>query len=161
MTERSRRIDPAELRAVFERAIPFNRFLGVQVLDIGEGSASMELPYRPELIGNPLLQALHGGVMSTLLDSCGGVAVWSQVGVNDMVATVDLRVDYLRPGLPENLRAVGQVVRLGNRVGVVSLRAFHPGREDRPVAAGTGVYNIRRASGGTSDAWQRLLASAS
>jgi len=161
MTEGTQRVNRAELAMVFERAIPFNRLLGIRVVEIKDGSACMAIPFRPELIGNPLVRSLHGGVMSALLDTCGGVAVWSQVAVNDMVATVDLRVDYLRPALPEDLRAVGEVVRLGNRVGVVTLRAFHPGREHQPVAAGTGVYNIRRSAEDGADGWQRLVASVS
>ena len=79
----------------------------------------------------------------------------------DKLGTIDLRVDYLRPARPEKLVGQGRVVRLGNRVGVVELRAFQPSCGDEPVAAGTGVYNIRRSArsmGG--DLWHKLLAAA-
>jgi uncharacterized protein (TIGR00369 family) len=151
------RIDRDLLRTLFDQVIPFNRFLGVRVVSIGDGRATLELPFRPELLGNPVARTLHGGVISSLLDNTGGLAVWSQIGLDDLVSTVDLRVDYLRPGAPEPLVGDGQVVRLGNRVGVAQLRAFHPGREAEPVAIGIGVYNIRRTSTGR-DLWRQLLA---
>jgi uncharacterized protein (TIGR00369 family) len=145
------------LATLFNRIIPFNRFLGVRVAELGDGTARLELPFRAELLGNPVLETLHGGVISTLLDNCGGAAVWTQIDSGDLVSTVDLRVDYLRPGRPEPLVGTGTVVRLGNRVGVVELRAFHPGSEAEPIAAGTGVYNIRRASAASRDLWERLV----
>lgn len=148
-------VDRALLRVLFEQVIPFNRFLGVRLREVGDGSACLELPYRPELLGNPVAGTLHGGVISTLLDNAGGVAVWSLIRQADLLSTVDLRVDYLRPGAADTLLARAEVVRLGNRVGVVHLRAFHPGREAEPVAAGVGVYNIRRTAAG-GELWQRL-----
>ncbi|MCG6964445.1 MAG: hotdog fold thioesterase [Acidobacteria bacterium] len=139
------------LARLFESAIPFSRFLGMRVAHIEGGLAVVEIPFRPELIGNPLLPSLHGGVVSSLLDTCGGVAVWSQIGRSDRISTVDLRVDYLRPGQPELLIGRGRVLRLGNRVGVAELTAYHPGAEDEPIAVGTGVYNIRRAQADEAD----------
>lgn len=153
------RINAEELRLVLEHGLPFNRFLGLRVARLGDGEAALEVPYRPELVGNPIRPALHGGVISALLDTSGGAAVWTQIGRDDVVATVDLRVDYLRPARPELLIGTGRVVRLGNRVGVVQLRAHHLGDEDRPVAAGTGVYNITRTAP-ADDFWNHLLARA-
>jgi len=156
MSDRTReQTDWEDVRVLFEQVIPFNLYLGIRVRDISKGFASLEIPFRPELIGNPVLSVLHGGVTSTLLDSCGGAAVWSQIGPKDVVATVDLRVDFLRPARSKTLIGTGRVVRLGNRVGVVELRAHHPGAADSPVAAGTGVYNIRRSSG-SAELWRRL-----
>ena len=66
----------------------------------------LQLPYRAELIGDASRPALHGGVISTLIDVAGGFAVWTQLaGVEDRVSTIDLRVDYLAPGAPEALVA--------------------------------------------------------
>jgi uncharacterized protein (TIGR00369 family) len=155
----ARTLEPRTLTRILEEFIPFNRFLGVRTLELDDGVARLELPFRPELVGNPLRQALHGGVISMLLDSTGGAAVWTQIRRDDLPSTIDLRVDYLRPARAETLIGQGRVVRLGNRVGVVELRAYHPGDAERPVAAGMGVYSIRRATG-RDDAgpWQRTLA---
>ncbi len=142
----SRRVE--NIRLLFEQLVPFNRFMGLRVLEIdGEhGTIRLQVPFRPEYIGNPQVPALHGGVVSMLLDTAGGAAVWSRVDLTGQVSTVDLRVDYLRPGRPEPLIGMGRVVRLGNRVGVAELRAYHPGAEDEPIAAGMGVYNVRRGA---------------
>jgi uncharacterized protein (TIGR00369 family) len=148
-------VDRHLLRVLFEQVIPFNRFLGVRLTQVGDGVACLELPFRPEMLGNPVAGTLHGGAISALLDNAGGVAVWSQIRQDDLLSTVDLRVDYLRPAAAQTLIARAEVVRLGNRVGVVHLRAFHPERESTPVAAGVGVYNIRRTAAG-GELWQRL-----
>jgi uncharacterized protein (TIGR00369 family) len=142
------------LAKVFEEYIPFNRFLGLRCLEISESGVRVELPYRPELIGNPEIPALHGGAISSTLDTTGGLAVWSRAQPKDRVSTIDLRVDYLRPGRPENLIAVARVVRLGNRVGVAELRAFHADDEERPVAAGMGVYSVKRENSDSQPVWK-------
>jgi uncharacterized protein (TIGR00369 family) len=136
----------APVKKFMEEQIPFNRMLGMQVTGLGEHWARLELPFREEFIGDPFRPALHGGVISTMLDTCGGAAVFTTMqSVKDRASTVDLRVDYLRPGRKETLVAEATIVRLGNRVAVVRLKAFHPGAEDEPIATGTGVYNVRRA----------------
>ncbi len=134
----------AQIRAFFNEAIPFNRFLGMELLDLGSGVARMRLPFRPELVGDPFRPALHGGVIATLLDATGGAAVWSTLGLSDRVSTIDIRVDYLRPARLEDLVAEGVVRRVGNRVGVASIRAFHPSLPDETVAEAMGVFSVRR-----------------
>lgn len=145
-----------KLARLFE-STSFVQFMGMSFNSVEVGRVEMQIPFKEELIGNPELQVLHGGVISALLDTCGGAAVWSQLSKGDRVSTVDLRVDYLRPGRPETLIGVGHVIRLGNRVGVAELRAFHPGREDEPVAVGTGVFNVRRAKPEeTQELWEHV-----
>lgn len=133
------------LAVAFEQHIPLNRWLGLKAVEIQPGRVRVELPFKPELIGNPEIPALHGGAISATLDTTGGLAVWSQARPMDRVSTIDLRIDYLRPGRSDVLVATAEVVRLGNRVGVAQLRAFHPDREDQLVAAGMGVYSVKRA----------------
>jgi uncharacterized protein (TIGR00369 family) len=137
-------VPPPELLQYLRDFIPFNRFLGVEMTLAEEGHVRLELPYRPEFIGDASRPALHGGVISTLIDTCGGFAVWTRISLDDRVSTIDLRVDYLAPGAPERLIAEGVVVRLGNRVGVVDIRCFQPSAPERIVATGKGVYNIKR-----------------
>lgn len=134
----------AHLAVAFEQYIPFNRWLGLRCLEILPGKVRVELPFREELIGNPEIPALHGGALSATLDTTGGLSVWSLARPMDRVSTIDLRIDYLRPGRSAPIVATAEVVRLGNQVGVSQLRAFHEGWEDKPVAAGMGVYSLRR-----------------
>ncbi len=133
------------LERFMQQMVPFNRHLGMRVGGLDEGRARLELPFREEFIGDPFRPALHGGLISTLVDTCGGLAVATTFqNIEDRASTVDLRVDYLRPGRMEDLIAEARVVRAGNRVAVVALSAFHPGAQEAPVASGTGVYNVRR-----------------
>jgi uncharacterized protein (TIGR00369 family) len=133
------------LRQLMEELIPFNRFLGIQVAAIADDHVHLTLPFRPELVGDPMRPALHGGVLSTLADVAGGLAVWSDLGsAHARVSTIDLRIDYLLPGRLERLDAKAHVVRKGNRVGVVDVVLFHPARLNETVATGKGAYNIVR-----------------
>jgi uncharacterized protein (TIGR00369 family) len=126
-----------------EEVIPFNRYLGLKVGGLRKGFARLEIPFRDEYVGDPLRPALHGGVLSMLADTAGGAAVWT--GLEDeraRVATIDLRLDYLRPARLETIVAEAHVVRVGNRVGVADVRLFHPSHESETVATGKGVYNV-------------------
>jgi uncharacterized protein (TIGR00369 family) len=132
------------MREFFNREIPFNRFLGLTLVDLRDGFARLELPYRPEFIGDARRPALHGGVLSTLIDTAGGAATFTKIGADDACSTIDLRVDYLLPGSPELICAEATVIRIGNRVSAVDIRAFHPSAPDRTVATGKGVYSVYR-----------------
>src|SRR5688500_17659928 len=88
----------AVIRRFMEEHIPFNRLLGVRVAELREGYARVEIPFRAELIGNPARPAIHGGVLSALLDLAGGAAAFTMIRPPESVSTIDLRVDYLRPG---------------------------------------------------------------
>jgi len=132
------------LAGMFEQTA-FVKHLGMRFVTVEPGLIIMEMAFREALIGNPILPALHGGAISSLLDTVGGACVWSRLDIEDQVATLDLRIDYLRPGQPEKLLARGELIRLGNRVGISDLKAYHPGREQSPVALARGVYNIRRS----------------
>lgn len=137
-------VDLAVIRQLMDEAIPFNRHLGLVATTVERGRFGARLPFRPELVGDPLRPALHGGVMSMLADTVGGGAVFTLTRAGDRVATIDLRIDYLRPGRLEALLAEAEVVRLGNRVGVSSIRLFHEGGQEHPVAVAMGVYTVRR-----------------
>ena len=136
----------AFVRRLMGETIPFNRVLGIQVLEIGQGRAVFAVPFRPELIGDPERPAIHGGVLSAVADAAGGCAVWTTIGENDRISTIDLRVDYLRPAKPALFHAVANVLRVGNRVGVANVVVFHPGSPGEPVAEAKGVYSVKRAS---------------
>lgn len=136
-------MDLETLRQLMEEWVPFNRYLGMKVAHAEAGRIRLELPFKEEFIGDPLRRALHGGVLSALADAAGGMAVWSSVAdPNARVSTIDMRIDYLRPGKPEAVCAEAVVVRQGNRVGVSDMRVFHPSAEAETIATGKAVYNI-------------------
>jgi uncharacterized protein (TIGR00369 family) len=132
-----------------DEEIPFNRELGLRVVSLEPGRAVLEVPFREGLVGDARRPALHGGVVSALVDTAGGAAVWTAIGDDDRCSTIDLRVDYLLPARLETVRAEARVLRVGNRVGVTTIRAFHPDRPDETVAEAKGVYSVKREKSGT------------
>jgi len=137
-------MDYAALTELIEHGIPYNEWLGIKVVELGEGLARLRVPYRPELIGDVRRPALHGGVISCLVDVCGGFAVWTCCRLEDRIATIDLSVDYLRPAAGRDLFAEARVRLLGNRVGNAHVVLWSEGAPDEHVAVGRAVYNIRR-----------------
>ncbi len=137
-------MDLAVLKHVIEEYIPFNKFLGVTASSLSRGRVEIEIPFRDELVGDPMKPALHGGVMSMLADVAGGMAIWSTLeDMNHRLSTIDLRVDYLRPGKLEALVAEGIIVRVGRSVGVADVRLFQRSAPTDTVATGKGVYAIK------------------
>ncbi|HET6612849.1 MAG TPA: hotdog fold thioesterase [Kofleriaceae bacterium] len=127
------------------QGIPFNRLLGMEVTLLERGRVRLEVPFRDELIGDPTRPALHGGVLSALIDTTGGAACFSLVELpRDRLSTLDLRIDYLRPGKLRRIAAEANVTRMGNRVASVDIACFHPDEPSVLIATGKGVYNIRR-----------------
>ncbi|MBW1787913.1 MAG: PaaI family thioesterase [Deltaproteobacteria bacterium] len=128
-----------------EEEVPFDKYLGIKVEELREGFARLFLPFREEFIGDKRRPALHGGIISALIDTCGGAAVWTHFTTQDRISTVDIRVDYLRPGPADDIIAESEVIRVGNRVGVVHTRVSPSKDKTIVFAEGRAVYNIRRA----------------
>src|ERR1044071_7046958 len=140
----------AKLRHVFEENVPFNRVLGLKVESIDPDAPKLRFDMRPELIGNPRRQILHGGVISAVLDVAAGFAIHLAVvnsrseefgeGHFPSIGTIDLRVDYLRPGRGKYFIATGRVVRLGNRVAVAHMELVNYLAE--LIATGGAAYMV-------------------
>ena len=88
------------LLEVFE-SIPHCRELGLKVVQFEPGSGTIRLDYQQRLVGNVEFGFVHGGVITTVLDTVAGLAVFSTVDKDISVATLDLRIDYLKPATPE------------------------------------------------------------
>jgi len=123
------------IRDLFERKITFNQHLGLKVDELGDERVLIRFPMQPQLVGHYLFGRLHGGVISSVLDATGGLAVlWAGTQyfqhetAEQMMArfanfgTVDLRVDFVRQGLGESFQASGEVIRLGRRIGFARMQ---------------------------------------
>jgi uncharacterized protein (TIGR00369 family) len=140
----------SKLRQVFEEAVPFNRVLGLKVESLDPAAPKLRFDMKPELIGNPRRQILHGGVISATLDVAAGFAIHlaaarqKSVGAHDgsfpTIGTIDLRVDYLRPGRGNYFIATGRVVRLGNRVAVAHMDLVNDSGD--LIATGGAAYMV-------------------
>ncbi|MBE7449363.1 MAG: PaaI family thioesterase [Kofleriaceae bacterium] len=132
----------------FSENVPHNRALGLVVVDIGDGAALIRLPYDPRLVGNPETGVLHGGPITALLDACSGAAVFAALERMQPIATLDLRIDYLRPAEPgRDVTARATCYHTSKNVGFTRAVAFHD-REDEPIATSTGTFMLGTTAGG-------------
>jgi len=140
----------AKVRQVFEQGVPFNALLGLKVESLDPVAPKLRFDMRPDLIGNARRQILHGGVISAVLDVAAGFAIHlavirqraesAQESHFPSIGTIDLRVDYLRPGRGNYFIATGRVVRLGNRVAVAHMDLMND--EGELIATGGAAYMV-------------------
>ena len=135
--EEQERVDLA-LTDLFERRITFNQTLGLSIESVKASEPRIHFSMRPELVGHFLYGRLHGGVISATLDAMGGLALMVAIGEKHCdentdqilqrfakMGTIDLRVDYLRPGVGKAFTASAEVTRLGGRIGSTQMRLFN------------------------------------
>jgi len=128
----------------FVEALPHSRSLGMRLLSAGDGKAGIEMPYDPKLIGDPETGVLHGGAVSALMDTCAGTAVVSHPKAGTSTATLNLRIDYMRPATPgETITAVAECYHVTRTVAFVRATAMDHDK-DRPVATATGAFTVSR-----------------
>jgi len=115
---------------------PFHRWVGLKIVQQNNDQLELEMPWRDELVSNPVIGAVHGGILASLIDLTGLYAIIAAGGIAR--ATVDLRVDYHRAATNGPLRAIGQVVKLGKTISTADTRILDD--DDRLVASGRGTY---------------------
>lgn len=136
--------DKAELARSFIRLIPQARALNMDILEIGEGIAVIRMPYDPELIGDPDTSVIHGGAVSTLMDTCGGAATMAHPSNPGGTATISLRIDYLRGATPgQAIVARAECHHVTRSVAFVRATA-HDDDTGNPVATATGTFTVER-----------------
>jgi len=141
------------IKQMYQHHLSFHRLIGIQVNDISAERAEMQISMRSDLVGNPVFQILHGGVTATLLDSTGGMVAAANIinRLEDLsmeniqrrlsrLGTIDLRVDYLRPGRGEIFIASARIIRQGNKVAVARME-MHNGKGDE-IALATATYLV-------------------
>ncbi|MDH3280596.1 MAG: thioesterase family protein [Gammaproteobacteria bacterium] len=143
----------AAIHTIFEQRIPFNKYLGLRVVSVDPREPVIRVGMRDELVGNFVQGGLHGGVTSAILDVTGGLVAFLNVTeklveLSDeeklhrfaKLGTIDLRVDYLRPGRGDHFLARGFILRTGNKVAVTRMELHNDA--DQLIAVGTGAYTV-------------------
>ena len=133
-------IDKNRLAQRFMEAIPHAKALGIFFENIGSGTAEMHMHYDKKFVGDPQTGVIHGGAVFALLDSCCGAAVLSHPEQKGLTATIDLRVDYMRPATPgQTIRARAHCYNMTRSVAFVSAVALDD-NDDKPVATAAGAF---------------------
>ncbi|CAM2064995.1 thioesterase family protein [Sulfidibacter corallicola] len=135
----------------FMQQIPFNRLLGMELTTISAERVDIRIPMKDELVGNFLHGILHGGVVTSVLDVAGGcIALMGAyqrmkeqpskeiVATLSKVGTIDIRVDFLRPGRGQWFTASAIPLRTGNKVAVTRMELHND--QGHLLAVGTGTY---------------------
>lgn len=141
------------LTEIFEEMIVFNQVLGLKITLVVPEQVRARINMKPTLIGHYTHNRIHGGVISAGLDAMGGLAVMAAIGARHMnespaqrlqrfgkLGTIDLRVDYLRPGVGEWFELRAEVMRLGSRV--ASTRMEFLGSDGKLLSTGSGAYIV-------------------
>ncbi|MDQ7049930.1 MAG: thioesterase family protein [Enterobacterales bacterium] len=141
----------AKMAEVFSNSVPFHNVIGLKFDHLTTEGCQISFDNKPELIGNFVQNILHGGVTATALDVVGGamaaVAMMQKYPDADelelaqklaRIGTIDLRVDYVRPGRGESFYAKARLLRSGSKVSVVRMELHD--NKDTLIALGTGTY---------------------
>jgi uncharacterized protein (TIGR00369 family) len=139
----------AELQASIAEAVssfvPHNRALGMKLVSCIGGRVTVTLPWSEKIVGNPATRVIHGGAITTLCDATCGTAVFVKLLEPIPIATLDLRIDYLRPATPEReVHARAECYKVTRTVAFVRCEAFHPDAEGDLVATATGTFMLFR-----------------
>ena len=136
--------DPLQCARDFMQHLPYVRALGLTLTHVADGRAEVTMPYDPRLVGDPASGVLHGGAISALMDSASGAAVMSHPAAGMATATLDLRIDYMRPATPgQRIIARAECHHVTRTVAFIRVIATDED-ESRPVATATGTFTLER-----------------
>jgi len=143
----------ANLKKMFEEQIVFNRVLGLKITSLKPDLVTGRIDMKPDLVGHFAYNRIHGGVISAGLDAMGGLAVMAAIGARHMdepplqrlqrfakLGTIDLRVDYLRPGVSEYFELSAEVLRLGSRVASTRMELY--GADGKLMSSAAAAYIV-------------------
>ncbi len=125
--------------------VPWAQEIGIDVLSIDRGKVRGKIAWHEKLIGDPTTGVIHGGVITSMLDNLGGMAVVSALDTLKSTATLDLRIDYMRPA-DKGRDIIGEAVcyHVTRTVAFIRASAFHD-NSDKVIATATGAFALNSA----------------
>jgi len=138
-------LDLEALNEAFASYVPHNAALGLKLIEAKRDPAVavIRLPWSEQLVGNPETGVLHGGAITTLLDATSGASVFFKLREPIPIATLDLRVDYLKPATPRaDVFARVECFKTTHNIAFVRGVAYQADPED-PIATATGTFMLQ------------------
>ena len=136
-----------DLQRKYVSRTPHMLAAGMAVTALSPGRGSMSMPARPDCVGDPVRGLLHPGALTVLADSACGLAVGAAMAQRAMYATLDLRMDYLRPAGPgADLHCDAHCYRLTRSIGFVRAEVWQQ-QADQPIAAAQASFMLGTPAG--------------
>lgn len=149
-----------EQRAFMMSHVPHSAAIGMTFVDVEPSAAILMVPYSDKLVGNPDTGVIHGGVITSLLDNASGISVHCHMGERKGMATLDLRIDYMRAATPgEDVYARAECYMVTNSVAFVRGIAYHlkNGQHDLQNPIASCVVSFMLTGGPIAD-WKEMMA---
>ena len=121
---------------------PFYRLLGMEVVDIKENYSRLRIPFKKELL--QIQGVTHGGVVASIADAAVAIALFSLVDLNDILSTIELKVNYLAPIKSGEIVAEGRIIHKGSRIAVGEADVWNEGRL---VGKALSTYMVLKSKG--------------
>jgi uncharacterized protein (TIGR00369 family) len=156
--------DKEEIKKFISEIVPnlnHCKLLGISVLDADVGKLKLVLPYSDSIIGNPETKVIHGGALTTLMDTACGFAALSALDEPGLCPTLDLRIDYMKPAEP-GLPVIGdaEAYQVGRNVVFARGAAYHEGDRDNPIARCTASFMRIEPDNNAEDRLKEVISNA-
>jgi uncharacterized protein (TIGR00369 family) len=122
--------------------IPHAAALGLRIVKIESGKVTCHVPFAEALVGNPDTRVIHGGVITALLDNACGIAVGTKTMLRGQIATLDLRIDYMRAATPDqDILAIAECFKVTRNIAFARGLAYHTDPND-PIATCAAAFML-------------------